>query len=249
MWPFNQLKKRVSTLGDDSQSKEHQKQPYEVQHNTKIPDEKQTESNDTMSKYRQYDLDEDPDDDYNECVLDPNNDRRIIICDSQNKSDGIIQCIGSIESQYIPDSQIRQTEKTHGTGTVIHIDDSNTTYVLTAAHNVLVAEKQCKKCKTKTLKTYCPNKTCNSKFKAKKTGQLIKPTHVYFSRRSDGTQHKLGENVQRYNVIDYKLPDKYYKHSTPRGGYDICILIFKCTDKDGIVLYKTQCPNLKFIND
>eukprot|EP01084_Bolivina_argentea_P278086 474939_1 len=110
------------------------------------------------------------DDDYNECILSPNNDRRKVICESPNKSDGIIQCIGCIESQYILDSKTKAVEKTHGTGTIIHIDNENNTYVLTAAHNIYVLEKQCPKCKTKTIKTACPGKC---KVKSQKTGKLI----------------------------------------------------------------------------
>eukprot|EP01084_Bolivina_argentea_P262390 443694_1 len=162
-----------------------------------------------MSEEKQYSLDKE-DDDYNECLLDPNNDRRIIICDSHNKADGIIQCIGSIESQYVPDGKVQQTEKTHGTGTVIHIDNQNNIYVLTAAHNILIMEKECEECKTKTLKTYCPNKKCHSPYKTKKTSNLIKPTHIYFSRRGHDI-NTLGQTISRYQVEEYKLPNEYYK--------------------------------------
>eukprot|EP01084_Bolivina_argentea_P213856 363110_1 len=147
-----------------------------------------------MSEEKKYDLE---DDDYNECILDPNNDRRIIICDSQNKEDKIIQCIGSIESQYIPDPKTKQINKKHGTGTVIHIDNENNIYILSVAHNILVETKQCDICKTKTLKTYCPNNKCHSKHKTRKTGKLIKPTHIYFTRRGYD-KNTSGESIQRY---------------------------------------------------
>eukprot|EP01084_Bolivina_argentea_P103563 185486_1 len=202
-----------------------------------------------MSEERKFGFDEDSDDDYHECILNPTNDRRIIICDSQNKSDGIIQCIVSIESDYIPDEKLKQTEKMHGTGTVIHMDDENNMYILTAAHNVVVAAKECQKCKTKTLKTYCVKSDCDSKNKTKKNGNLIKPTHIHISRRSYGVKHSLGQTVQRYQVHDYKYPEIYSKYPTPRGGYDMSILIAKCHDSDGITLYKTHSAKISLIND
>eukprot|EP01084_Bolivina_argentea_P005341 10086_1 len=125
-------------------------------------------------------------DDYNECVLDPNNDRRKVISDSENASDSIIQCIGSIETQYIPDSKRKDTEKTHGTGTVIHIDNQNNIYVLTAAHNICISERECNSCKTKTIKKRCPK--CSSS--SAKTSHLTKPTHIYFTRRGNGARYE-----------------------------------------------------------
>eukprot|EP01084_Bolivina_argentea_P310238 536803_1 len=188
------------------------------------------------------------DDDYNECILDPNNDRRIVIRDSQNKHDGIIRCIGSIESQYIPDPKIKEVNKLHGTGTVIHIDEENNIYILTVAHNILVQVKQCETCETKTLKTNCVNSKCNSKDKTRKTEELIKPTHIYFTRRGHD-KNTLGETIQRYEVKNYKLPHQYRKFPTARSGHDISILICKCHDQNGINLYKQIVPNIRLIND
>eukprot|EP01084_Bolivina_argentea_P310237 536802_1 len=198
-----------------------------------------------MAEEKKYGLEEDADDDYNECVLDPNNDRRTIICDSENASDAIIQCIGSIETQYIPDSKLKQAEKIHGTGTVIHMDDKNNIYVLTAAHNIYYSEKQCKKCKTKTIKTKCPK--CLSK--ATKTGALIKPTHIYFSRRGNGAKHQLGKIVKKFQVHKYEVHKQYNKFPTPRGGFDIAVMVIKCNDKASINLYKEHCKKITLVND
>eukprot|EP01084_Bolivina_argentea_P253963 426820_1 len=200
-----------------------------------------------MAEEKKYNYLDDDDDD--EHILDPNNDRRTVISDSQNKYDGIIRCIGSIESQCIPDSTINQPEKTHGTGTVIHIDDHNNVYILTAAHNILHIERRCQICNIKTIKIIC-NK-CNGK--TSKTGGLIKPTHVYFSRRGDGInkKYKLGETIQRYCIADYKFPNEYEAFPTGRSGYDICIAIFKCPadDKHTINLYNKHCSNISLITD
>eukprot|EP01084_Bolivina_argentea_P154130 268705_1 len=197
------------------------------------------------SDERKYGLDADLDDDYNECVIDPNNDRRTIICDSENRSDDIIQCIGSIETQFIPDANLKQTEKTHGTGTVIHIDSHNTIYVLTAAHNICCIEKQCPKCQRKTIKTNCSK----CKKKAKKTGNLIKPTHIYFTRRGHGDKYELGKSIQRYQVDDYTVHEQYYKLPSSRSGYDISIVIIKCNDQNSINLYQSTCKKISLIND
>eukprot|EP01084_Bolivina_argentea_P278085 474937_1 len=198
-----------------------------------------------MSQNRKYFLDtstsNDADDEYNECLLNPDGDRRVIICDSPNKCDGIIQCIGSIESQYIPDVKLNDTEKSHGTGTVVHIDEQDNIYILTAAHNVFAPEKQCKTCDTKTLKRTCPMTKCTGK--TTKTGQLVKPTHIYFDRRGI-VKDTLGESLQRYEIETYKHRSEYETFSTARSGYDICILICKCKDKDGINIYKQHCANI-----
>eukprot|EP01084_Bolivina_argentea_P109655 195996_1 len=186
------------------------------------------------------------DDEYNECLLVPNNDRRIIICDSPNKSDAIIQCIGSIETQYIPDTKFNETEKTHGTGTVVHIDEQNNIYILTAAHNIIVSEKKCEKCGTKTIKSRCPIKKCAHK--TKKTGNSIKPTHMYFDRRGI-VKKRLGESMQRYEIETYKYRQEYDAFCTASSGYDIGILICKCKDKNGINIYKQHCSSINLIND
>eukprot|EP01084_Bolivina_argentea_P039651 73267_1 len=170
-------------------------------------------------KENTIDLDQ-SDDECTECIITPGNDRRVIICDSQNRNDGIIQCIGSIESQYIPDTKTQKSESIHGTGTVIHIDPQNRIYILTAAHNVRGVEKQCKTCNTKTLKQKCPN--CNSTNKTKATSKLIKPKDIYFTRRGI-SKHNLGESIARYAVTNYILPDEYTKFSKPRDGFDLCI--------------------------
>eukprot|EP01084_Bolivina_argentea_P014778 27636_1 len=195
-----------------------------------------------------FDAESASDDEYNECILTPGNDRRKIICDSKNKSDGIIACVGSIESQYIPDTKLKQVELSHGTGTVIHIDKYNQIYVLTVAHNVRGVERECTQCKTKTLKTKCPNGACNSASKTKKTGTLIKPKDIYFSRRSNDTK-TLGQAIETYQVESYELPDKYTKFASPKGGYDISIIVFTCHDKHGINLYGKLCENINLIRD
>eukprot|EP01084_Bolivina_argentea_P252353 423559_1 len=199
------------------------------------------------SKERKYECNEDSHDDYTECLFDPNNDRRTIICDSENISDSIIQCIGSIETHYIPDANIKQTEKLHGTGTVINIDDQNNLYILTAAHNICGVEKECSQCQTKTLKPKCSQ--CTPKHKTEKTGTLIQPTHIYFTRRGHGVVNELGKAIRRYQVDDYKMQKQYYQFPTPRSGYDICILITKCNDKNDIDMYKENCKKITLIND
>eukprot|EP01084_Bolivina_argentea_P272915 464795_1 len=150
------------------------------------------------------DSDEESDEEHNECIINPGDDRRIIICDSQNKHDGIIQCMGTIDSQYIPDSVKKQKEFCHGTGTVIHIDENNNIYVLSAAHNIRGNERECNNCTTKTLKRKCPSCGYNTNI----TGKLIKPKDVYFARRGI-TKQNLGETIARYQVDDYDLPKKY----------------------------------------
>eukprot|EP01084_Bolivina_argentea_P216307 367519_1 len=188
--------------------------------------------------------DADSDDDNNEVIINPGNDRRVIVCDSQNKTDAIIQCIGTIDSQYIPDKTTKQKELCHGTGTVIHIDKENNIYVLSAAHNIRGTEKECKQCHVKTIKRNCY--ICSSK--TQKTGQLIKPKDIYFVRRGI-TKQDLGETAARYQVENYQLPAKYTKFPKGNDGYDICIIIFKCVDKNEINLYKKCCSNLELISD
>eukprot|EP01084_Bolivina_argentea_P130997 231247_1 len=207
--------------------------------------------NDHTSEFAQDEKSEfkEMDDTYNECIIDPNNDRRTIVCDSQNKNDGIIYCIGSIESQYIPDEKAKQVETVHGTGTAIHIDNQNNVYVLSAAHNIFGVEKQCENCKRKTLKSSCPNKKCKSKNKIKRTGKLIKPSHIYFDRREHIIREKMGESVRRYEIEDCKVPHEYSKFPSAKSGYDICIIMFECNDKNSIDLYKNNCSKIHLIND
>eukprot|EP01084_Bolivina_argentea_P087857 158640_1 len=200
---------------------------------------------------KKYDMDnEESDDEYQECIINPGNDRRMIICDTQNKYDGIIQCIGTLETHYIPDPNMKQTEIVHGTGTVIHIDKNNLIYVLSAAHNICASERKCKKCNTKTLKIKCPNKLiCKSGRNTIKTGNLIEPKDIYFLRRGNGIKHKLGQCIERYQVEHYKIPQIYYKLWKPRDGYDMCIIVFKCHDKYGINLYKENCSKISLATD
>eukprot|EP01084_Bolivina_argentea_P267000 453076_1 len=140
-----------------------------------------------------------------ECIINPNGtDRRRGIRESPNKNDGIIQCIGSLETQYIPDPKIKEVEKSHGSATVIHIDKNNYIYVLTAAHNIYGTEKECKNCQCKTLKKGCPIDNCNGA--TQKTKKLIKPTDIYFTRRGDGKKFKLGQSIETYQVESYESP-------------------------------------------
>eukprot|EP01084_Bolivina_argentea_P087854 158635_1 len=195
-----------------------------------------------------YDVKE-SNDTYNECIIDPNNDRRMIICDSPNKHDGIIRCIGSIECQY----KLGETrELVHGTGTAIHVDKQNNVYVVTAAHNILAVEKQCNLCKTKTIKTTCINPKCNhyQKIKTKETGNLIEPTHVYFDRRENVIEDKLGKINQRYTIDGIKeFPKEYRNFPSAQSGYDICVLSFECRDQHGIDLYRSHCSKIRLIYD
>eukprot|EP01084_Bolivina_argentea_P276903 472584_1 len=196
-------------------------------------------------EHKEY-FDMDSDEDYYECIINPQNDRRKIITDSQNKRDTIIQCMGTLEVQYIPD----QKESTHGTGTVIHIDDQNRIYVLTAAHNVRGVERKCQQCNRKTLRRNCKQVGCNSVVTTVKTGNLVKPQDIYFSRRGNGfsTKYEVGECITTYQVEKggYKIPDKYSIFASPKGGYDICIIKFECHDTN---VYKHVCPNIRLIND
>eukprot|EP01084_Bolivina_argentea_P154131 268706_1 len=203
-----------------------------------------------MSEEKKYAFEQEIDN-YNEVLIDPNNDRRMIICDSQNKRDTIIECIGSIESQYIPDAKLKQTEKMHGTGTVIHINEQNNVYVLSAAHNILAIEKQCEQCQTKTLTSKCPNMNCGNINKTIKTDNLIKPTHIYFDRRAHNncTKYTLGESIDRYQIEKYECHSKYYTFPSPKSGYDMCILIFTMKDQSVIDLYSQICSNISLIND
>eukprot|EP01084_Bolivina_argentea_P094002 169014_1 len=190
-------------------------------------------------------VDEDSHNDYQEVIINPGNDRRIIVCDTQNKSDGIIECIGCLEVHYIPDPTINAPELAHGTGTVIHIDNHHCIFVLTAAHNIYANEKECINCKAKTLKKKCSH--CKSG-NTIKTGKLIKPTDIYFVRRSND-KHTLGESIERYQAENYEVPDKYLTYSLPRDGHDIAFIMFKCHDKDGINLYTEQCKKICLISD
>eukprot|EP01084_Bolivina_argentea_P253804 426479_1 len=130
-----------------------------------------------------------------------------------------IKCIGSIESQYIPDNKLNEAEKSHGTGTVIHIDKQNNIYILSAAHNIFAPEKKCQTCNTKTLKKKCPVAKCGRK--TSRTGGLVKPTHMYFDRRSI-VKCSLGECMQRYKIKKYEYRSKYKTFCSPKSGYDMC---------------------------
>eukprot|EP01084_Bolivina_argentea_P094003 169015_1 len=208
-------------------------------------------------KKDEFDVDiKDDEDDYQECIINPKNDRRVIICDSQNKDNDIIKCIGSLEVHFIPDSTIMQDESIHGTGTVIYIDSKNIIYVLTAAHNVRAVERKCAACDTKTLRRKCKNKKCDSNPRTEKTGNVIEPQDIFFNRRGNGTGNgdKLGQSIERYQAEKYKIPDKYpdkwNAFATPKGGFDICIISFKCHDRNGIQLYKNVCSKIKLmVND
>eukprot|EP01084_Bolivina_argentea_P087859 158643_1 len=191
------------------------------------------------------------DDEYNEGILTDGNDRRKIICDSPNKSDRIITCIGSIESQFIPDEKLKKPESSHGTGTVIHIDTEQQIYVLTVAHNVRGVERKCIRpnCNSKTLKRSCPNDSCNSKHTVK-TGNIIKPQDIFFSRRGNGIlTHPLGQIIETYKAEDYKIPDEYLNFATGTGGYDIALIVLKCHDKEGVNIYKQNCCNIQLKQD
>eukprot|EP01084_Bolivina_argentea_P162490 282772_1 len=203
-------------------------------------------SSELKEQENKLNVDEDSDDDYYECIINPGNDRRIIVCDTQNKNDDIIKCMVTVESHYIPDTSV---EIGHGTGTVIHINDENVIFVLTAAHNVCGMERECKSCAIKTLKHACPNTHCNSQHETTKTGKLIKPKDIYFARRGNGINHKLGQSIERYQVDHYEIPDKYYTFSRPHDGYDICIITCKCHDVNGINLYKQNCSKITLIQD
>eukprot|EP01084_Bolivina_argentea_P153823 268191_1 len=185
----------------------------------------------------------DDDDDYNECVLEKGNDRRRSIRDSPNKLDTIIECVVSIKSEYTPDKKLQQHEFSHGTGTIIHANEQNI-YILTAAHNIIAVQKECK-CGTKTLKENCVNKNCmSSNPTTYKTQNKIKAEKILFSLRDQS-----GVCIETHQIDDFKFPDEYYEFPTASGGYDIAILIFKCKKKEMVDSYREKCSKFSFIND
>eukprot|EP01084_Bolivina_argentea_P137030 241332_1 len=191
--------------------------------------------------------DNDSEEDTKECIIDPGNDRRKIICDSFNRNDGIIQCIGTLETTYIPDPKLKKTEKMCGTGTVIHCDDTNKIYILTTAHNVRGIERECVNCQTKTLAKQCSNKKCDGSTTI--TTKLIKPKDIWFTRRGIKSDANLGQCIEQYEAIHYKIPELYETFSKPYNGYDICLVICQCSDKDNINIYKQNCRNICLVND
>eukprot|EP01084_Bolivina_argentea_P238441 400584_1 len=186
-----------------------------------------------------------------ECLIDPNNDRRQAIHSSPHKDFGIIQCIGSLRIIYR--DVTGPPEKSLGSGTVIQIDHENRCYILTAAHNARGTLRECKVCQNKTLKMKCCNKTT----KKLNPTQLIEADSIQFERRCvkretkiNNETYKFGQVKHSYEIIECKVREKlYHKYASPDSGYDICIMVFQCNDKEGINIYNTYCPNIELVCD
>eukprot|EP01084_Bolivina_argentea_P200230 342420_1 len=185
-----------------------------------------------VSSSTESNIEEDEEDDFmQECLIDPNKDRRQPIHSSPNKDDGIIKCIGSLRIIY--DKHVTNPpERSLGTGTVIHIDTNKYCYILTAAHNA--------RAKTKKIIPV----------------ELIEPTSIQFERRCIKQERKcndetfrFGQIVKSYHISGCKLRDEYVKYPTEYAGYDLCIMIFKCKDPDEIKMYKLCCSKIELVCD
>eukprot|EP01084_Bolivina_argentea_P310233 536792_1 len=205
----------------------------------------------------EYKYVEDDDDVMQECLIDPDKDRRQPIHSSPNKDDGIIQCIGSLRITFNNNID-NPPEKKLGSGTVIYIDDKNFCYVLTAAHNYLGTLRQCRTCNKKTIETRCLSMGCNRRITRKITPtQLIEADSIYFQRRCikrdvklNNESFKFGHVMQSYHIVKCKLRKKLYnKYSQAYSGYDLCIMVFKCKDKDEIDLYRSNCNKMQLVCD
>eukprot|EP01083_Nonionella_stella_P254367 874144_1 len=152
-----------------------------------LPDEKE--------KQQYYETD----DEYDcaqEAFINPNDKtRRKAIYNTSNANDDIIQCIGSLRIEYCDKNILSNPpEMSIGTGTIIKVDEQNRCYLLTVAHNVCQALKQCKNCQQRTIKSHCSK--CNQRTSKLKPLQLIKPTCVEFIRRCV-VPKRIDNNTQR----------------------------------------------------
>eukprot|EP01084_Bolivina_argentea_P113780 202717_1 len=188
------------------------------------------------------------DDDFNqECLVDPTNDQREAISMSPWSHYGINHCIGTLKIIYKnPDPNRQETVIHRGTATVIHINNNNQCYLLTAAHNAHGTIKTCNSCLKKTMEGTCSN--CNVKTKNVKPHQLLEAYSIHFSRRVFNG-NEMGQIIKCYEIDAINVHDLYSKYSFTRGGYDIAIMRFTCTDKDEISVYKKNCKNIWLTND
>eukprot|EP01084_Bolivina_argentea_P085226 154027_1 len=195
-----------------------------------------------------YNIDDEDDEFIQECTIDPGKDRRQAIHSSPHNEHAIIKCIGSLRILY--NQVTNPPEFAHGSGTVIKIDNSNRCYVLTAAHNARAKLRICPSCQTKTLKRTCKCKKMTKKIIPE---TLIAPDSIQFQRRCIKHKEKqltFGQIEKAYDIVDIRLREKLYKqYSGTHDGYDICIMIFKCNDKDGIDIYRTNSATIELIYD
>eukprot|EP01084_Bolivina_argentea_P171124 296481_1 len=172
-----------------------------------------------------------------ETLIHHNTDRRKAIWDTINKSCKLIKCIGSLQMEY--DEQIEGTEESIGTGTVIKIDEQNRCYILTVAHNFYQKLRQCVKCQRKTLRPKCAISTCNQQTKQVTPLTLIRPAKIEFKRRCIKPD-KFGYPIHIYEVNpdNCYCRDEFYRlFPVPKSGYDICIMVFQCDEKEDIEMY------------
>eukprot|EP01084_Bolivina_argentea_P194717 334148_1 len=193
-----------------------------------------------------YDISDD--EDFNqECLIDPTNDQREAISMSPWSHYGINDCIGTLKIIYKnADPNRQETVISRGTATVIHINDNNECYLLTAAHNCHGTLKKCNNCLKKTMEDICSN--CNVKTKFETPHQLIEAYSIHFARRVF-KGNEMGQIIKSYEVDAVYVHDLYSKYPFTRGGYDVAIIQFICNDKDEIDLYKKNCKNIWLTND
>eukprot|EP01084_Bolivina_argentea_P276621 472027_1 len=145
-------------------------------------------------------------------------------------------------------------EKVIGTGTVIHIDQNNCCQILTAAHNGYQFVRECKNCNKRTIHKSC----CGMRCKRVKPYDLMKATSIKFSLRcivrkqtnpNTGVEKLFGDPVAVYDVRDCFIQKPFKKYSGGMGGYDLCIMTFKCTNKEEAAMYRKICNNISLICD
>eukprot|EP01084_Bolivina_argentea_P028792 53481_1 len=181
-------------------------------------------------------------------------DRRKAIWNSPNKDDEIIKCICSLETEYTED--MKHTEQSIGTGTVIHIDEQNMCYILTAAHNFYQTLRKCSICQKTTIKAICGFCPHAQKTEESKPFKLIKAEQIFFTRRcivqetiDPKTKIKcsFGDPI---TVIQVHPDDCYCRellyrlYKLPTQGYDIAIMKFKCPDED-VHMYSSICSKIQ----
>eukprot|EP01084_Bolivina_argentea_P264267 447601_1 len=188
--------------------------------------------NNTSVEEKEEDTDSENDFEYRETVVNENDFRKPIHKFVSQRDLQIIKCIGQIEVEYYyhPYQSFG-----YGTGTVYKVSNNGVVFILTCAHNVRYAIRECASCNTYTNK----KKKCST---CKKWGKkkLIKPTCIKF-HRCDVTNKDFGNSVASYECEEVFVPDAYEQHQDMSKGFDFAILTF-LDHSDGY--YAQHCHNI-----
>eukprot|EP01084_Bolivina_argentea_P237874 399669_1 len=177
--------------------------------------------------------------------------------ETNNASDDIIQCIGSLHSTYDDKNRFIGSQTYLGTATIISVDDTDNCYVLTAAHNAYQFLRECNSCKIKVISKKCVQ--CKSICQRIKPSQLVKATKISFTLRctkkevkneSGSVVMRFGDEITTYDIKKYSIRETLYQeYSSGNHGYDICVMKFKCKNHHEANKFRKVSENIKLVTD